>query len=46
MPSNGNCIWIYGNNQKCNCVKCKDCPVYDEFKELLEDLRMEQREQM
>lgn len=46
MPYNGKCIWIYGNNQKCSHTKCQECPVYDEFRELLEDLRMEQQEQM
>ncbi len=46
MPNDGRCIWNYGNNKKCNHTKCQDCPVYDEFREMLEDLRMEQMEQM
>lgn len=46
MPNDGKCLYVFGNGQKCNYTRCKECPVYDEFKELLEDLRMEQQEQM
>lgn len=49
MKSNGRCIWEYCN-EKCECSECINCPHYrpnyKKEKELLEDLRMEQQEQM